>query len=224
MEQATASLPVLYSFRRCPYAMRARMALSKSGQTCRLREVVLRDKPPEMIVASPKGTVPVIVASNGVVLEESLDIMLWSLGESDPDHWLAPAQGSLADMLALIAENDGPFKGHLDRYKYGTRYPDEDTSGDRAAGLAFLIKLDDILQSSPFLFGDRPSLGDIAIFPFIRQFANTDRDWFDDLPQVHLQKWLAQWLASELFMGIMQKWPVWRAGDEEPLFPEPVSA
>jgi len=223
MEQATASLPVLYSFRRCPYAMRARMALSKSSQTCRLREVVLRNKPPEMIEASPKGTVPVIVAANGDVLEESLDIMLWSLGVNDPDQWLEPEQGSLADMLGLIAESDGPFKSHLDRYKYGTRYPDEDTSGDRAAGLDFLVKLDGILAGVPYLFGARPSLGDIAIFPFVRQFANTDREWFDALPQAHLQKWLAGWLVSELFLGIMQKWPVWQAGDEEPLFPAPPS-
>jgi glutathione S-transferase len=215
----TAAYPVLYSFRRCPYAMRARMTLSISGQTCQLREVVLRDKPTEMLEASPKGTVPVLVSTSGDVLEESLDIMLWSLGERDPDKWLQPEVGTLDEILMQIDENDGPFKTHLDRYKYGTRFPDEDTSMHRAAGLAHLEKLNEALSGSNYLLGTRPSLADIAQFPFVRQFANTDRDWFDGLPLPFLQAWLAEWLDSALFKGIMQKWPVWKTGDDEPLFP-----
>ena len=215
----TAAYPVLYSFRRCPYAMRARMALSISGQTCQLREVVLRDKPAEMLEASPKGTVPVLVRANGDILEESLDIMLWALGVHDPDKWLQPEVGTLDEILMQIEENDGPFKVHLDRYKYGTRFPDEDTSTHRAAGLAHLEKLNATLSGSTYLLGTRPSLADIAQFPFIRQFANTDRDWFDALPLPFLQACLAEWLDSVLFKGIMQKWPVWKTGDDEPLFP-----
>lgn len=214
-----AAYPVLYSFRRCPYAMRARMALSISGQSCHLREVVLRDKPIEMLEASPKGTVPVLVSANGDVLEESLDIMLWSLGEHDPDNWLQPEVGTLDEILAQIEENDGPFKTHLDRYKYGTRFPDEETLIHRAAGLVHLEKLNEVLSASPYLLGAKPSLADIAQFPFVRQFANTDRDWFDDLPLPFLQAWLTEWLDSALFKGIMQKWPVWKTGDDEPLFP-----
>ena len=217
VETRPDGLPILYSFRRCPYAMRARMALSKSQTVCALREVLLRDKPAEMMMASSKGTVPVIVLSDGTIIDESIDVMLWSLGQSDPDGWLAP---TFDDMMTLIGEADGPFKTHLDRYKYGTRYPGELSLDHRAAGLVFLEQLDAILVSSSFLFGDRPALADIAIFPFVRQFANTDRDWFDALPLPALQAWLAGWMASELFKGVMQKWPVWKTGDEEPFFPE----
>jgi glutathione S-transferase len=209
-------LPVLYSFRRCPYAMRARMALSRSNTVCALREVILRDKPAEMLAASSKGTVPVIVLQDGTIIDESIDVMLWSLGHHDPDDWLAPAHDK---MMALIEEADGPFKTHLDRYKYGTRYPGEAPLQHRTDGLVFLEKLDAILSSSPYLFGDSPALVDIAIFPFVRQFANTDRAWFDAQPLPSLQAWLAGWLASDLFKGVMQKWPVWQAGDPEPLFP-----
>jgi len=220
VETRSDGLPILYSFRRCPYAMRTRMALSKSQTVCALREVLLRDKPAEMMVASSKGTVPVIVLSDGTIIDESLDVMLWSLGKSDPDGWLQPQRGTLDDMMALISEADGPFKTHLDRYKYGTRYPGEQALDHRAAGLVFLQQLDTILAASSYLFGDRPALADIAIFPFVRQFANTDRDWFDALSLPALQAWLAGWLGSDLFKGIMQKWPVWQTGDTEPLFPQ----
>jgi len=209
-----ADLPVLYSFRRCPYAMRARMALLVSETTVRLREVVLRDKPDEMIAASPKATVPVLVLPDGEVVDESLAIMRWALGHNDPQHWL---QGSDAE-AALIAEADGPFKHHLDRYKYPVRYDDVDPLEHRAGGLAFLEKLDSLIQKSGQLAGERPTLADHAIFPFVRQFANNDRDWFDSLPLPALQKWLADHLASPLFVTTMQKYPQWQSGEEEPLF------
>ncbi|QYJ08076.1 glutathione S-transferase [Qipengyuania flava] len=196
--------PVLYSFRRCPYAMRARMALSVSGAAYEHREVVLRDKPAEMLEASPKGTVPVLVAADGVVLEESLDIMRWALGESDPEGWLTRTDE------ALLAANDGPFKHHLDRYKYATRYEDVDPEEHRAAALAILRALEARLENSAFLCGEKRGFADIAIFPFIRQFANADRAWFDaqDLPK--LQAWLESLVTSELFNGVMRKHPQWK--------------
>ena len=206
-------LPVLYSFRRCPYAMRARMALLVSETPVRLREVVLRDKPAEMIAVSPKATVPVLVLPDGQVIDESLAIMHWALECNDPRDWL---QGGKTE-TALIAEADGPFKDHLDRYKYPVRYDDVDPLEHRAAGLAFLEKLDGLLRSSGQLMGERSSLADHAIFPFVRQFANNDRDWFDSLPLGTLQKWLAGHLASPLFAVTMQKFPQWKAGDDEPL-------
>ncbi len=215
------SFPVLYSFRRCPYAMRARLALSISGQHCTLREVVLRDKPAEMLTLSPKATVPVLLLCDDQVLEESLDIALWALDRNDPQQWLSPEMGTLADMKALIADSDGPFKHHLDRYKYATRYEEgTDPVHHRDAGVHFLSPLNDRLGQHAHLFGDRPALADFAIFPFIRQFANTDRDWFDRQPLPNLQSWLAGHLNSELFQSVMKKWPVWTPGDAETLFPE----
>ncbi|MGB5723752.1 MAG: glutathione S-transferase [Parasphingorhabdus sp.] len=208
------NLPVLYSFRRCPYAMRARMALLVSATPVRLREVVLREKPEEMIAASPKATVPVLVLPDGQVIDESLAIMHWALERNDPEHWL---QGNAAES-ALIAEADGPFKGHLDRYKYPVHYENVDPLDHRAGGLVFLEKLDALLQDSGQLTGAKPTLADHAIFPFVRQFANNDRDWFDQLPLPALQKWLSDHLASPLFATTMQKYPQWKSGDVEPVF------
>ncbi|MBT3906478.1 MAG: glutathione S-transferase [Rhodospirillaceae bacterium] len=214
-------LPTLYSFRRCPYAMRARMALTVANQQCRLREIVLRDKPREMTALSPKATVPVLHLIDGRVLEQSLDIMLWALDREDPEHWLSPEIGTLTDMKAFITELDGPFKHHLDRYKYATRYDEEPNSVDhRAEATNILITLNDRLSTQAHLFGTKPTLADFATFPFIRQFANTDRDWFDKQPLSNLQNWLEGHLTSDLFQSIMKKWPVWGAGDPEPLFPD----
>jgi len=203
--------------------MRARMAIAQAGVACRLREVVLRDKPQEMLDASPKGTVPVIVDVSGQVIDESLDVMAWALAQSDSENWLDPEQGSRADMDALVAECDGPFKRALDRYKYPNRYEDEGIVREeqRSLGLAFLETLNAQLADREHLFGDRISYADIAIFPFIRQFANTDRDWFDALDLPHLQAWLASHLDSDLFKQIMPKYKQWQTGDAEPVFPAP---
>lgn len=213
--------PILYSFRRCPYAMRARMAITNAEIDCRLREVVLRDKPSEMLDASPKGTVPVIVDLDGKVIEESLDVMAWALAKHDSGNWLNPELGTRADMDALVSECDGPFKSALDRYKYPNRYESEGCVRDeqRALGLVFLGTLDAQLEGRVHLFGDRISYADIAIFPFIRQFANTDRAWFDALELPRLQVWLAHHLDSDLFKRVMPKFPQWKTGDEEPVFP-----
>jgi glutathione S-transferase len=201
------ALPVLYSFRRCPYAMRARMALWTAEIAVELREVKLAAKPPELIEASPKATVPVLVLSDGTVIDESLAIMRWALGQNDPEHWLA------GDDAALIGRNDGTFKHHLDRAKYPGRYEEEHGTDHRAAALALLHPLETRLENAPFLCGDTRSLTDIALFPFIRQFAHIDPEWFAAQPLPRLQAWLEQHKASDLFASIMPKFVPWKAGD-----------
>ena len=195
------------------------MAISVSGRVCRLREVVLRDKPGEMLAASPKGTVPVVVTPGGEVIEQSLDVITWALTHNDPQNWLTPEQASAEDMHALIAQCDGPFKNALDKYKYADRYDDVDPATQRTLGAHFLATLDTRLSHTAHLFGTRISLADIAIFPFIRQFANTDLKWFDAQHLPHLQAWLAAHIGSPLFTSIMTKYPQWKTGDTEPEFP-----
>ncbi|WP_245577434.1 glutathione S-transferase [Nisaea denitrificans] len=205
-ETSGGPLPVLYSFRRCPYAMRARLALTVSQQDCVLREVVLRDKPAEMLKLSPKGTVPVLHLPHGQVLEQSLDIMRWTLARHDPEGWLNPETGSVAEMEALIGECDGTFKHHLDRYKYSVRYgPETDPLYHRGEGATFLNHLNERLKGQAHLFGNRPSLADFAIFPFVRQFANTGREWFDAQPLSDLQAWLSGHLNSDIFQSVMRR-------------------
>ncbi|MDL9997684.1 glutathione S-transferase [Variovorax sp. J22P240] len=211
--------PVLYSFRRCPYAMRARMAIAASGQHCELREVVLRDKPAELLAASPKGTVPVLVDVDGSVIEQSLDIMLWALRRDDPDGWLRPARGTLDDMLSLVAECDGDFKRHLDGYKYPERHPGRDAPAHREQGALFLARLDARLQASRCLHGDKFALTDIAIAPFVRQFAQVDAAWFHAQPWPRLREWLTARLNAPVFGQVMDKYPPWRAGDSGIRFP-----
>lgn len=215
-----AALPVLYSFRRCPYAMRARLALAVSGQVCELREVVLKNKPQGLLQASPKATVPVLVLPGGEVLDQSLDIMLWALARNDPDGWLTPSEGSVQDMLAWIVECDGPFKHALDRCKYPSRYPDADPAEERARAVAWLGTLEERLSTHrSYLFGTHAALADMAIAPFVRQFAGIDPDWWASQPWPRLQAWLAQWQASELLARVMHKWPAWVDGTEGTRFP-----
>lgn len=215
---AATNPPVLYSFRRCPYAMRARMALLSAGIDVELREVVLRDKPQSMIDASPKATVPVLIQSDGTVIDESLEIMVWALVENDPNDWMTPESGTLDDMLALIAQNDGPFKHHLDRYKYHTRYEHADPAEHRRDAEKILNRLDGRLAVGRYLFGSRPAMADFAIAPFVRQFANADRDAFDAMPFVHVQRWLADFLASSFFERAMTKYDQWHEGDAPIVF------
>lgn len=205
-----SGLPVLYSFRRCPYAMRARLALASAGISVELREVLLRDKAPELLAASPKATVPVVVLPDQVI-EESYDIMLWALEKHDPEGWLNTRND------ALIAEVDGPFKTALDRYKYGK----EDVAEARVSAAAFLRTLNTTLANQPFLSGQNFGLQDAASITFVRQFANVDLPWFNAEPWEHLRLWLENFLASDRFKAIMQKYPKWQAGDPATLFPEP---
>lgn len=202
-----SALPILYSFRRCPYAMRARMALWVAGIAVELREVKLAAKPPQLIAASPKATVPVLVLADGTVIDESLAIMRWALAQHDPEGWLR------GDDAALIAANDGTFKHHLDRAKYPGRYDEDGVTDHRAAALALLHPLEARLENAPYLCGEARSLTDIALFPFIRQFAAIDPEWFAAQPLPRLQAWLARHSASELFASIMPKFAPWQAGD-----------
>ncbi|MBW4553516.1 MAG: glutathione S-transferase [Aphanocapsa sp. GSE-SYN-MK-11-07L] len=211
--------PILYSFRRCPYAMRSRLALAVSGQVCELREVALRDKPQAMLAASPKGTVPVLIDREGNVLDESLDIMRWALEQHDPAGWLVPEQGSLDQMLTLIAQFDQGFKYHLDRYKYAVRYPGVEAQVHRAEGAVYLEQLNAQLRTTTYLFGNQAALADMAIAPFVRQFALADSDWFSQQPWPNLQVWLAEWLNSNLYSRIMQKYPQWMPNQPGVIFP-----
>jgi len=214
-----ATLPILYSFRRCPYAIRARMALQYSGINVALREVVLKDKPPSMIAASEKATVPVLILNSGEVLEESLDIMFWSLAQRDIDNWLPEDEAQTERIHRLITKNDFEFKPWLDRYKYYERYPEQDKDFYCQKACEFLEELEDKLQKQACLLSEVPSLADIAIFPFIRQFANSDRKFFDHSPYPKLKIWLNSFLVSPSFDQVMAKFSQWHEGDSVIVFP-----
>lgn len=213
------SYPVLYSFRRCPYAMRARLAIAASAQICQLREVVLRNKPAAMLAASPKGTVPVLILPNGKVIEQSLDIMLWALRQNDPSGWLAPVGRSLADMLALVDSCEQVFKYHLDRYKYPQRYSLENGSAHREEAARWLVALELRLNDFPYLSGKHSALADMAILPFVRQYAHTDYGWFQQQAWPRVTQWLENWKCSALFDQVMQKHLPWEQGQSPVLFP-----
>jgi len=208
-----AVLPVLYTFRRCPYAMRARLALHYSGIGLELREVDLGAVPESLSQASPKSTVPVLVLPDGRVIDESLDIMLWALRRNDPDGWLGEDECHVPGAGQLLEMNDYSFKQDLDHYKYAERYPEHTQQEYRERGEEFLRELDALLGEHAFLLGDSISLADVGIFPFIRQFALVDRDWFDSAPYRNLQRWLDGFLHSALFGAVMLKHPVWKPGD-----------
>ena len=198
-------MTTLYSFRRCPYAMRARMALRYSGVAVDIVEVSLKAKPAEMLALSSKGTVPVL-SVDGQVIDESLAIMRWALARHDPQDWLLKddpqGQQAIAD---LIDENDQVFKVHLNRYKYAERYPEQPMTFYRAEGEVFLRRLDELLEGRDYLLAQHPSLADVALMPFVRQFAHVDREWFAQTPYRRLQAWLQRFLESELFTSIMKK-------------------
>jgi glutathione S-transferase len=225
--QLNPILGTLYSFRRCPYAMRARLActLFLPPQSLELREVVLKNKPPELLAISPKATVPVLQLNNDSLLadsiiDESRDIMSWAL-ELAPEAYKAqylPLHLQL-EIEELIDENDGPFKWALDRYKYSDRY-DESEEYYRKLGEIFLRKLEQLLEQRRYLFTAELSLADIAIFPFVRQFAHVDKQWFEQSPYPKLIQWLKEGLESELFNAIMDKYKPWQAGHEKIYFPK----
>lgn len=214
----TQPLPLLYSFRRCPYAMRARLALLAAGQACELREVVLRAKPQALRDASAKATVPVLVLPDGTVIDESLAIMQWALDRDDPQRWCTPTQGTLVKMLELVAQNDTQFKPLLDRYKYPQRFGLADGAAARDASRTFLDALQQRLARTPFLFGDGTALADTALAPFVRQFAGVDPDWFAAQPWPDLQRWLREWQQTELFVRAMQKFAPWQPHDSPVVF------
>lgn len=202
-------LPVLYTFRRCPYAMRARLALRQAGVAVQAREIQLRTKPAALLQVSPKGTVPVLLLPDGQVLEQSLDIMRWALAQNDPAGWLTAAP--LAEQLAWIERNDGPFKRLLDRYKYPQRQqPPDQPEAMFAAALALQLQpMEAALQRHAFLCGPHCGLADMALLPFVRQFAAVDPAAFAAAPLPALQAWLQALLAQPLFEAVMEKLPLW---------------
>jgi len=205
-------LPILYSFRRCPYAIRARLAIKVSNVQVELREVVLADKPKEMLACSAKGTVPVLQLVDGTVIDESLDIILWALKQNDPDNGLSYSH--YREASSLIEFNDTEFKEQLDHYKYADRFPEQTMETYREKGEEFLQRLEEKLNEHAYLAGDKLSMLDMAIFPFIRQFAYVDKIWFDQSEYKKLQVWLEALLTSPLFNDVMKKHLKWHINSQ----------
>jgi len=203
------NLPILYSFRRCPYAIRARLALKVSNVQVEIREVSLKDKPKEMLLISPKATVPVLELVDGKVIDESRDIMLWALSFYDPENWLPNNFAEEQETNRLININDSEFKEYLDHYKYADRFPQYTMEYYRAQAEEFLKILEKNLNQTEYLIKDNITLVDMAILPFIRQFAYVDKEWFDHSNYKNLKIWLSNLLKLPLFEFIMQKSTPW---------------
>lgn len=209
------NLAILYSFRRCPYAIRAHMALKYSDIKINLREIDLKNKPQEMLTCSAKGTVPILKLVDGTVIDESRGIMSWALEKHDPEQWL-PSENttSINHINGLLDDNDLVFKNWLDRYKYADRYPEQTAEHYRIQGEKFLTTLESRLSAHHFLMGNSVSIADIGIFPFIRQFAFVDSEWFEQSDYQYLQLWLNHFLQSKLFLSVMEKYPLWNNSAE----------
>jgi len=215
----TITLPVLYSLRNCPYAMRARIAIYKSKQPVLLRDIVLSNKPSEMLAASPKGTVPVVVLPNKTVIEESLEVMLWALKENDPNDLLQQTDHTvLIAMLNLIEKFDSEFKNCLEQYKCAKRYKEDNINECRQACEEYIAELELRLTQQQFLFSAKESLADIALLPFIRQFARVERQWYLQSPYPKLKQWLNNYLQSPMFTKVMAKYPLWMDHQENVIF------
>ena len=219
------SLPVLYSLRNCPYAMRARLAIYRSKQPIELRDIVLKNKPPEMLVASPNGTVPTLVLASSKVIDESLEVMLWALNESDPDNLLRKSASPvpdtkqlLPDMLQLINQFDVEFKTCLEQYKCAKRYHESNLNECRQACEVYIRNLEQRLTEHAFIMDEHESLADIALLPFIRQFARIERQWYLQSDYVHVKQWLNRYLQSPLFTKVMAKYPLWNENSEVVVF------
>jgi len=200
--------------------MRARMAIHSSATPVGLREVLLRNKPEEMLAISAKGTVPVLQLPDGRVLDESMDIMMWALDQNDPNQWLDTDLKIESLAKDLINENDTEFKENLDRYKYPNRYDDISSEEYRERGEKFLKKLEARLGETEYLLSERASIADVAIFPFVRQFAYVDEGWFFGNSYPVLKAWLPKLIGSSLFQGVMQKYKPWNPGDPVVRFPD----
>jgi glutathione S-transferase len=211
--------PILYSLQHCPYAMRARLALLMARQVVSLRAIVTKDKPADMLAISPKGTVPILILSDGTIIDESLDIMIWALKSNDPDDLLYSQQPELySEMLELISESDNEFRTSLSAYKYNKRYHLADEIKLRSECELFIQKIESMLTKQMFIMGDKLSFADLAILPFVRQFANTDKKWFRDSGYPKVTAWLAGLMQSLLFTKAMRKYPLWLENNEEFLF------
>ena len=211
------TLPILYSFRRCPYAMRARMVLLHSKIQYEIREIKLSNKPKEMLAISPKGTVPVLILENGDILDESLDVMLWAIEQGNLRNLFNLGKKEILDLIKI---NDGEFKDAIDRYKYSSLYPEKPMIEYRKMGELFLEKIESYLEKNKFIFGKNISLADLAIFPFIRQFCRVDIDWFNSSLFKKIKEWTLFFEGSENFIDIMRKIKPWTTGDKPTLFLE----
>ena len=210
-------LPILYSFRRCPYAIRTRMTLYVSQTIVELREVLLRSKPGALLKASPKGTVPILVLPSGSVIDESFEIMTWALKTRDPFDW-SKNGGETVEWIQLC---DSDFKHWLDRYKYATKFPEESAISYRETAERFLEKLEARLGRQIWLTGKQQTLADVGLFPFIRQFSYVDTKWWLTAPYPAVRKWLNYWLNHPIFLSVMNKYPVWHPGQRGGIFPPP---
>ncbi|WP_089138205.1 glutathione S-transferase [Vibrio rumoiensis] len=218
MTNKMSSLPVLYSLRNCPFAMRARLAIYRSQLPVLLRDIVLSDKPAEMLAVSPKGTVPVLVTRNGTVIEESAEVMLWALSESDPDDLLLSTDlDMLSAMRGLIDQFDTGFKPCLEAYRAAKRYHEPNLVECRQACEHYIDELEDRLTQHSFLMADRESLADLALLPFIRQFARVERQWYLQSPYPKLRQWLNQYLQSRMFSKVMAKHELWLVNRQDVL-------
>lgn len=205
--------PILYSFRRCPYCMRAHMALKKTGIKIELREVKLSAMPEEALAISPHETVPVLSLTDGTVIDESWDIVKWALAQNDVDNWSGEDNEFLLDAEILIETNDYSFKTDLDHYKYADRHPEHSELHYRKKCEEFIEELEGMLTENRYLLADQLSLADIGVFPFVRQFSLVDKEWFEQSPYPRVQQWLADMIDSELFHSVFQKHELWKAGD-----------
>ena len=212
-----SSYPCLYYFRRCPYAMRARLGILFAELQVELREIMLKNKPPQMLAISPKGTVPVLQLLDGTVIEESREIMTWALAQQDSQGLLNAE--TLLEANALIDKNDNEFKYWLDRYKYADRHLEMSQTEYRQQGEVFLQLLEELLTKNSYLLGESMTIADIGIMPFVRQFAHVNRDVFYDLPYPNLQHWLQDWLSHPLFLQAMTKFQPWQEKDDVVVFP-----
>jgi glutathione S-transferase len=220
MSISSPNLPILYSLQHCPYAMRARLGILLAEQSVLIRAVVTKNKPADMLAISPKGTVPVLIINHGecgerqsqktTIIDESVDIMLWALALNDPQNLLrAEDPLKLASMLALIKTNDRQFKPQLEVYKLAKRFHKESEVDDRQRCEGFIVELEKTLATSQYLMGDKPSLADYALLPFVRQFARVDRQWYLQAPYPKCRDWLNRHLQMPLYTKAMAKYPLW---------------
>lgn len=206
--------PVLYSFRRCPYCMRAHMALKNSAIKVELREVDLNDMPQEALAVSAKATVPLLVFSDGSFIDESWDIVKWAVAQNDPDNWSGENDEYLMDAEMLVETNDFSFKEDLDHYKYADRHPQQTEEEYRLACEEFIEELEDMLADHDYLLGNQLTLADIGVFPFIRQFSLVDKDWFEQSPYNNVKHWLTTIINTSLFQQVFVKHSLWKKGDQ----------
>ena len=213
------ALPILYSLRRCPYAMRGRMGIALSKQQVLLREIVTKDKPSELLTSSPKGTVPVLVLPDGKVIEQSLDVMMWALQQNDPQDLLRSSNPLLSEQIhQLIQRNDNEFIGHLEKYRASVRYRNDDIEQRRNLCEAFISELEAKLAHHDYLFGDSPSLADFAVMPFVSQFVRVEKKWFVQSEYQNVGRWLRTHLESKLYTQVMKQYPLWNDTKQDCLF------